>query len=219
MHICRLEINYRTIAEAETMCKESLHQDYCCTARNRCRQFHSDCHKIVNGSFENVISLASGLNRIRLRDTFTSVDHRDVLSSLLPLERQRLKDAMELECNRIYQLLNQASLGTETIQREYETAIILIILMRPSPIRWLPTELLILIFSFTLTLDEQDQQVYTLMQTCRKWKEIALSLWAPLNLATWTSSDQVKAILDRGGLLSITINLSSDAMDCPINSP
>jgi hypothetical protein len=88
--------------------------------------------------------------------------------------------------------------------------------MQPTPIQWLPVELIALIFFFIP--DEQDQKVDTLVQTCRRWKEIVSFIWGPLKLSTWTSLDEVKSILNRGGdsLLGVTINPSSDAMDHPI---
>jgi len=86
--------------------------------------------------------------------------------------------------------------------------------MHPAPIQCLPVELLALIFSFI-----PDEYFDTLVRTCRRWEEIMLSIWAPLKLATWTSVDEVQAVLNRGnGLISITIDPSSDAMDPPVGS-
>ena len=86
-----------------------------------------------------------------------------------------------------------------------------------APIHWLPVELLVYIFS--LIPDEQNHKVDILVQTCRRWKEIISSVWSPLKLATWTSLAEVKAILGGGnGLVSVTIDPSSDAIDRPTNS-
>lgn len=97
------------------------------------------------------------------------------------------------------------------LRREHELAIHLI---RPTPIQQLPVELLVLIFSFIP--NERKGTLNTIAQTCRTWKEIVLSFWGPLKLATWTPLDAVND--RRDGLPSITIDPFNDAMDRPVGS-
>jgi len=112
-------------------------------------------------------------------------------------------------------MLTDARLDTMVLRREYGIANHLVQLI--TPIQRLPVELLVLVFSFIP--DEQNRKFDTLARTCHRWKEMILYYWAPLKLATWTSLDEVKAMLDRhSGLVSITIDTSSDALDRPIGS-
>ena len=135
-----------------------------------------------------------------------------MLFSLFPAERRQLKGIIELEYGYIERTLTQAGDDVTLLRGEYDIVSHLTGLV--TPIYWLPVELLGLVFSFV-----PDDQFENLMRTCHKWREIALSMLAPLKLTSWTSLEEVKAILDRGnGLLSVTIDPLSDAKDRPIGS-
>ena len=72
---------------------------------------------------------------------------------------------------------------------------------------------------FFLVPGEQNQKFDILSRTCHRWKEIVSSIWTPLKLATWTSLDEVQAVLDSGsGLVSVTIDPFSDAMVRPVDA-
>ena len=141
-----------------------------------------------------------------------SENHRRILYSLLPAKREQLKDAIQLEYDHIKRIIARDHVDTEVLRAEYDIAINLSQLI--APIHRLPIELLALVFS--LIPDEQNQKIDTLVRTCRRWKEIVSSIWAPLKLATWTSFDEVKDTLEgSNGLFSITIDPTGDAADCP----
>jgi hypothetical protein len=131
---------------------------------------------------------------------------------LLPLERCRLKNTIEQKYHYLEKQLLHTGQDTMALRTEYETASYLI-----TPIHRLPVELIESVFS--LIPDEQNEKFQTLERTCRRWKEIVLSLWSPLKLATWTPLNKVQPIVNRAhGLLSVTIDPSSDALDRPIDS-
>jgi hypothetical protein len=128
------------------------------------------------------------------------------------VERRRLKNAIEFEYGYIERILTRAHLDIATLQREYEFVINLI---HPPPINWLPVELLMMIFSFI-----PDENFDTIVLTCHKWREVVSSMWAPLKLGSWTPLNKAKAILyGSKGILSVTIDPSSDAMESPTDSP
>jgi hypothetical protein len=128
------------------------------------------------------------------------------------VERRRLKIAIELEYGYIERILTRAHLDIATLQREHDFVINLI---HPPPINWLPVELLMMIFSFI-----PDENFDTIVLTCHKWREIVSSMWAPLKLGSWTPLNKAKAILyGSKGILSVTIDPSSDAMESPTDSP
>ena len=135
-----------------------------------------------------------------------------MLYSFLPAKREQLKDAIQLEYDHILRILTRDHVDTEVLRTEYDIAINLSQLI--APIHRLPVELLAAVFS--LIPDEQNQKIDILVRTCRRWKEIVSSIWAPLKLATWTSLDEVKGMLEgTNGLLSITIDPDNDTADCP----
>ena len=215
---CLFAIFNWTDAEVETTYEQSLNQsphNYCRTGRNSGRDHHSDCYNIIDGSFERIFSLTIGLHRIPLRSIFASENHRHFLYSLLPAERQRLKDTIQLEYGHIERIMTRGHLDTTTLRTEYEIAVSLAQLV--APIHRLPVELLALIFS--LIPEGQNHKIDTLVRTCRRWKEIVSFIWAPLTLATWTSLDDVKATLEgSSGLISITIDPAGDTADDPTGS-
>jgi hypothetical protein len=171
----------------------------------------------IDGCFERVFSLAIplGVTCIPLQDILASEKYRQMLYLLLPEKRRRIKNAIQLEYYYIERELVQAHRDITTLQKEYEMAISLVLLA--PPIHRLPVELLREIFSFIL--DEKNPDMDALMQTCHQWKEIVSSMWAALQLATWTSINRVKDVLGgKNGPLTITIDPSSDAVDRPIDS-
>lgn len=198
--------------EVGITCEGSLDQlphNYCCTARKKHR---SNCYNVIDGSFERTFSLALGLYRIPLPSIFVSENHRRMLYLLLPAKREQLKDAIQLEYDHIMRMLTRDCIDTEVLRTEYDIAVNLSQLV--APIHRLPVELLASIFS--LIPDEQNQKIDILVRTCCRWKEIVSSIWAPLKLATWTSLDEVKGMLEgSNGLFSITIDPDSDTADCP----
>ena len=202
----------------EATCEESRNQsphNYCCIASNNGRMHHSDLPNIINGCFERVFSLSLGLDRIPLRDIFASEDHRYSLYSMLLAKRQRLNDAIQLECDHIERMLTGDHLDPTILRKEYEIAIYLAQLV--APIHRLPVELLAVIFS--LIPGEQNRKISTLVRTCHRWKEVVSFVWAPLKLATWTSLDEVKATLEgTSGLISTTIDPVNDTADFPTGS-
>ena len=128
------------------------------------------------------------------------------------MERRRLSNAIELEYDYIERILTRAHLDTAVLQRQYENATRLIC---PGPINWLPAELLIMVFFFI-----PDEHFDALGLTCRRWRDIALSMWSPLKLASWTPLDKAISTLHRStGMLSVTIDPSSDATDRPTDLP
>ena len=207
--------NSRTDTAAGNTSEDSVRQlphNHCCSARNNGRDLHSDPHDITDGCFEWLFSLALGLDCIPLRNILNSENHQHVLSSLLPAERRQLKDMIQLEYYHVERTLTQARYDATLLrgERDYVTRLTELV----TPINWLPVELLESVFSFV-----PDEQFCNLMRTCQKWREIALTMLAPLKLTSWTSSDEVNAILDRGnGSLSVTIDPFSDAEDRPIGS-
>ncbi len=119
---------------------------------------------------------------------------------------------IRLEYHYIERTLTQAGYDATLLRAERDIVSHLTELV--TPIHWLPVELLELVFSVV-----PDEQFKNLMRTCRKWREIALSMLAPLKLTSWTALDEVKSILDRGnGLLSVTIDPLIDVKDRPIGS-
>jgi hypothetical protein len=188
--------------------------DYLCTAGTSGGMYHSDCYNVVDGCFDRVISLALGLRftPISLRDILAST-RQHAFSSLLPADRrQPLRDALEHKFRYMESQLRHAGLDTMALRTDYEIAGYLL-----APIHRIPVELLELIFS--LIPDEQTEKYEILERTCRRWKEVVLSLWRPLKLATWTALDEVQPILHRGNrLLGVTVDPSSDATDRPIGS-
>jgi hypothetical protein len=208
--ICRLQANHWTDAEVETTCEGTVHP-YCCAAHNSGRNHQSDCHSIISGSFERVFSRALGQNRIPLADIPTSQSHRRALCSLSLAERQQLKGTIESEYHYIERTLTLARLDKTMIREEREIAIDL---AHSTLIHQLPVELIIDIFSFIP--DGQTEKFAPLAQTCRRWKEITSLIWSPVELATWSSLDGARSVLDGGvGMVSITIDPSRDAMDRP----
>jgi hypothetical protein len=194
---------------------QQLHNyDNLCTAGTSGGMYHSDCYNVVDGCFDRVISLALGprFTPISLRDILAS-NCQQAFSSLLRADRrQPLRDALEHKFRYMENQLRQAGLDTMALRTDYEIAGYLL-----APIHRIPVELLELIFS--LIPDEQTEKYEILERTCRRWKEVVLSLWRPLKLATWTVLDEVQPILHRRNrLLSVTIDPSSDAMDRPIGS-
>ena len=212
---CYLHIINRTDAEVETICKGSLDQsphNYCCIAH---RKQHSNCYSIIGRCFERAFSLALELDRVAVSFISDHEIYRRTLYSLVPAVRQQLRDAIQLEYDHIIRILARARFDTTMLRTQYEVAVSLTRLI--APIHWLPVELLESIFS--LIPDEQNHKIDTLMHTCRRWKAVISSIWSPLKLGTWTPLDKVKAILDgENGLVSVTIDPSSDAMDRPIGS-
>jgi hypothetical protein len=215
------QVNHGTCANVEATVEEPrdralrLQGDTCTPGTSTGGKYHSDCYNLVNGSFEEVLSLALGFapnHPVSLWDILASKDQRMTLYRLLPLERCRLRDAIEQKYRYLEKQLLHTGQDTMALQTEYEIASYLI-----TPIHQLPVELIELVFS--LIPDEQNEKFRTLERTCRRWKEIVLSLWSPLKLATWTPLDKVQPIVNRAhGLLSVTIDPSSDALDCPIDS-
>jgi hypothetical protein len=119
---------------------------------------------------------------------------------------------IQLEYDYIARTLTQACYDVTSLQGEYHIAGQLTELV--TPIHRLPAELLVLVFSIV-----PEEHFCNLMRTCRRWMEIALSMFAPLKLTSWTSLKQVESILNRGnGLLSVTIDPLSDVMDRSIGS-
>ena len=117
---------------------------------------------------------------------------------------------IQLEYDYIERTLTQAGYDVTLLRGEHEIVSHLMKLV--TPIHWLPVELLVLVFSFV-----PDEQFENLTQTCHKWKDVALSMLAPLKLTSWTSFDEVETLLYRGnGLLSVTIDPLSDVKDHPI---
>jgi hypothetical protein len=216
-----LRINNGTDTEAEANCEQSINQSslsHISTAGDSRGKYRSDCYidSAVNGCFERTFSLALGLgrNRVSLRDIVASENHRRMLGMLLPAERRRLNDAIQLERYHLERTLARSRRDTKAFRVEYEIANHL---TQSALIEQLPVELLASIFSFIP--EEQNQKFDTLMKTCRRWKEIVSSFWAPLKLATWTSLDEVKATLEgANGLLSVTIDPSMDFANPPIGS-
>jgi hypothetical protein len=214
-----LRINNWTDTEAEIDCEQSVDQSSLSpisTAGDGGGKYRSDCYinSAVNGCFERTVSVALGLgrNRVQFRDIIASANHRHMLYMLLPAERRRLNDAIQLERYHIERTLAWSRRDVKIFRMEYDTAMQLV-----APIQWLPVELLASIFSFIP--DEQNQKFDTLMKTCRRWKEIVSSFWAPLKLATWTPLDEVKATLEgANGLLSVTIDPSMDSANPPVGS-
>jgi hypothetical protein len=212
-----LRIINGTDTEAETNCEQNVDQSslrHINMAGDSGREYRSDCYvnSEVNGCFEKTFSLALGLgrNHVLLRDIVASDAHRRMLYMLLPVERRRLNDAIQLERHHLERTLARSRRDTKAFRMEYEIATQLV-----APIERLPVELLASIFSFIP--DQQNQKFDTLMKTCRRWKEIVSSFWAPLKLATWTSLDEVKATLEgENGLFSVTIDASMDSMTPPI---
>ena len=179
-------------------------------------KYHSDCRKIIEGCFTRVFSLALRRPVIPLQDILASEDRRRVLYTLSLAERRRLKDAMKVEYRRLISFLTWVRLDITMLQREYEAAGHLAELI--TPIQRLPVELLI--FTFSFIPGGENEKFGTLLQTCRRWRDIIYSIWGPLRLTTWTSVDRVKTILDRDhGTLSVTIDPSTDASDVPLDSP
>jgi hypothetical protein len=217
-----LRINNGADTEAETNCEQSVDRSSLSpinTAGDSGGKYRSNCYinSAVDGCFERTFSLALGLGRncVPLRDIVASDNHRRMLYMLLPAERRRLNDAIQLERHHLERTLARSRRDTKVIRMEYETAEHLTQLI--APIQRLPFELLASIFSFIP--DEQNQKIDTLMKTCRRWKEIVSSFWAPLKLATWTSLDEVKATLEgANGLFSVTIDPSMDSANPPIGS-
>lgn len=139
------------------------------------RSHLSNRHSIIDGCFEWLFSLALGLDPIPLRTILNSVYHHHVLSSFSPTRRRQLKDMIQLEYDYMARMLTQARYEITALQREYDIASHL---MEPvNPIQRLPVELLELVFSFI-----PERYFYHLMRTCRRWKEIALSMWIPPKL-------------------------------------
>ena len=133
----------------------------------------------------------------------------------MPAKREQLKDAIQLEYDHIKRIITRDHVDTQVLRAEYDIAINLSQLI--APIHRLPVELLALVFS--LIPDEQNHKIDTLVRTCRRWKEIVSSIWAPLKLATWTSLDEVKDTLEgSNGLFSITIDPTGDAADYPTSA-
>lgn len=153
--ICRRRTNIRTVIACRNV-----------------RSYLSNRHSIIDGCFEWLFSLALGLDPIPLRTILNSVYHHHVLSSFLPARRRQLKDMIQLEYDYMARMLTQARYDITALQREYDIASHL---MEPvTPIQRLPVELLELVFSFI-----PERYFYDLMRTCRRWKEIALSMWTP----------------------------------------
>ena len=172
---------------------------------------------VINNHFERVFSLVLGigLNCVPLQNILASGDHRQILYMLSPAERRRLKNVIKLEYYHIERTMTQARRNTAILQTEYEVALTLAHLV--APIHRLPVELLMLIFAHTL--DEINPDIDALIRTCHTWKGIVSSMLAPLKLATWTSIDRVKVILEGGKMpLLVTIDPCSDAVDRPIDS-
>ena len=179
------------------------------------REYHSDCKKMIKCCFARAFSLALRRPVIPLEDVFASEDGRRILYTLSLAERRQLKDAMMVEYCRLKYFSTRTRLDITVLQREYEAASHLAELI--SPIQRLPVELLIFMFSFIP--GGENEKFGTLLQTCRRWKDIVYSIWGPLRLTTWTSVDRVKTILDRDpGMLSVTIDPSTDASDVPLDS-
>jgi hypothetical protein len=171
----------------------------------------------IDGRFERIFALGIplGVTCIPLRDILASEKYRQMLYLLRPKKRRQIKNAIQLEYYDLKRKLVQAHRDIMTLQKEYEMAIS-VVLLAP-PIHRLPVELLREIFSFII--DEQNPDIGALMQTCHQWKEIVSSMWAALQLATWTSINRVKDVLGGGnGPLIVTIDPSSDAVDRPIDS-
>ena len=162
--ICCRHTNIRTVAACKNV-----------------RNHLSNRLSIIDGCFEWLFSLALGLDPIPLRTILNSVYHRHVLSSFLPARRRQLKDMIQLEYDYMERTLNQARYDITALQREYDIASHL---MEPvTPIQRLTVELLELVFSFV-----PERYFYSLMRTCRRWKEIALSMWTPPKLTPkWES--------------------------------
>ena len=185
-------------------------------AHNGGGKHHSDCKKIIEGCFARVFSLALRRPIIQLRDILASEDCRRILYALSLAERRRLKDAMKLEYPRLKYLLTRAHHDITMLQREYEAAGHLAELV--APIQRLPVELLI--FTFSFIPGGENEKFGTLLQTCRRWRDIVYSIRGPLRLTTWTSVDRVKTILDRDhGTLSVTIDASTDVSAVLIDPP
>ena len=157
--------------------------------------------------------LGEGINP--LRDILASEHLRRIFYTLSLAERREFKDAVEVEYRRLKYLLTRACIDITVLQKEYETAGHLAELV--APIQRLPVELLI--FTFSFIPGGENKKFGTLLQTCRRWRDIVYSIWGPLKLTTWTSVDRVKTILDRNhGTLSVTIDPSTDASDVPLDS-
>ena len=179
-----------------------------------CRTNHqSYWPSIIDGCFANTLSLSLGLvsNPIPIRKISASGNHQH-FCSLSPVKRHRLKSAIELEYDYIERILTRAHFDIAILQREYE---IVISFIHPPLINRLPVELLMMVFSFV-----PDEHFDSLVLICHKWREIVLSMWSPLNLGSWTPLSKVNPILYRSnGILSVTIDPSSDAMDSPADLP
>ena len=212
-----LQVRNRTDAELETTCDKTFDHphNYCCMADNGGGMYHSDCRKIIEGCFTRVFSLALRGPAIPLHDILASEDRRRVLYTLSLAERRRLKDAMKVEYRRLISFLTRTRLDITMLQKEYEAAGHLAELI--TPIQRLPVELLI--FTFSFIPGGENEKFGTLLQTCRRWRDIVYSIRGPLRLTTWTSVDRVKTILDRDpGTLSVTIDPSMDASDVLLDS-
>ena len=214
----RLSINSRTDTGLDITCEQPLdqppHNYRCITSDDGGRSFVP----VIDGCFERVFSLVLRLepSYVPLQNILASQSHRQRIYLLPPAKRRLLRDSIKLEYYHTERVLTQARRDTATLRTEYEFAVALAHLV--APIHRLPVELLMLILTFIL--DEQNMDnIDTLMRTCHKWQDIVSSMLAPLKLATWTSIDKVKNILEGGNRpLLVTIHPSRDAMDHQIGS-
>ena len=184
---------------------------------NRCRINDSNgtSYPEIDNYFEKAFShaLELGLNYYPLQSIHASENHRRILYSLLPGERRGLKIAIQREYYYTERTLTRAHRDTTTLRTEYQFAMYLVHL---APILRLPVELLRQIFS--LILDDQTPDIDTLIRTCHKWRDIVSSMLASLKLATWTSVNRVKDILEGGNRpLVVTIHPHNDTMDRPMD--